>query len=101
PCRPLGVPQAQHRVPGRRAGHRGERKPHCDREPARHTPPAAARGDQPGTMKILLVDDSQRLLRSLSQVLRKFGYAVDLASDGQPGLDLPDAYAYHVIVLAP
>jgi DNA-binding response OmpR family regulator len=50
-------------------------------------------------MKILLVDDSQRLLRSLSQGLRKLGYAVDLASDGQQGLDLAEAYAYHVIVL--
>src|SRR5262245_14304940 len=50
-------------------------------------------------MKILLVDDSQRLLRSLSQGLRKLGYAVDLASDGQEGLDLAAAYAYHVIVL--
>ena len=50
-------------------------------------------------MKVLLVDDSQRLLRSLSQGLRKLGYAVDLASDGQQGLDLAEAYAYHVIVL--
>ena len=50
-------------------------------------------------MKILLVDDSPRLLRSLSQGLRKLGYAVDLASDGEQGLDLAETYAYHVIVL--
>ena len=50
-------------------------------------------------MKILLVDDSPRLLRSLSQGLKKLGYAVDLASDGEQGLDLAETYAYHVIVL--
>jgi two-component system, OmpR family, response regulator len=50
-------------------------------------------------VKILLVDDSPRLLRSLSQGLKKLGYAVDLASDGDQGLDLAETYAYHVIVL--
>ena len=50
-------------------------------------------------MKILLVDDSPRLLRSLSQGLKKLGYAVDLASDGEQGLDLAETYAYHVVVL--
>jgi len=50
-------------------------------------------------VKILLVDDSQRLLRSLSQGLKKLGYAVDLASDGEHGLDLAGTYEYHVIVL--
>ncbi len=50
-------------------------------------------------MKILLVDDSQRLLRSLSQGLKKLGYAVDLASDGENGLALAETYDYDVIVL--
>ena len=50
-------------------------------------------------MKILLIDDSPRLLRSLSQGLKKLGYAVDLASDGEQGLGLAETYAYHVIVL--
>ncbi|MGH3040743.1 MAG: response regulator transcription factor [Gaiellaceae bacterium] len=50
-------------------------------------------------MKILLVDDSQRLLRSLGQGLKKLGYAVDLASDGEQGLALAETYDYHVIVL--
>ena len=50
-------------------------------------------------MKVLLVDDSQRLLRSLGQGLRKLGYAVDLASDGEQGLALAETYDYHVIVL--
>jgi DNA-binding response OmpR family regulator len=50
-------------------------------------------------VKILLVDDSQRLLRSLSQGLKKLGYAVDLAGDGENGLALAETYDYHVIVL--
>lgn len=50
-------------------------------------------------MKILLVDDSQRLLRSLSQGLQKLGYAVDLAGDGETGLALAETYGYQVIVL--
>ena len=50
-------------------------------------------------MKILLVDDSQRLLRSLGQGLKKLGYAVDLAGDGENGLALAETYDYHVIVL--
>jgi two-component system copper resistance phosphate regulon response regulator CusR len=50
-------------------------------------------------VKILLVDDSPRLLRSLSQGLKKIGYAVDLAGDGEQGLDYAETYAYHVIVL--
>ena len=50
-------------------------------------------------VKILLVDDSQRLLRSLGQGLKKLGYAVDLAADGEQGLALAETYDYHVIVL--
>jgi len=50
-------------------------------------------------VKILLVDDSQRLLRSLSQGLKKLGYAVDLAGDGENGLAFAETYDYQVIVL--
>jgi DNA-binding response OmpR family regulator len=50
-------------------------------------------------VKILLVDDSKRLLRSLGQGLRKLGYAVDLAADGEEGLALAETYDYNVIVL--
>lgn len=50
-------------------------------------------------MKVLLVEDSQRLLRSLGQGLRRLGYAVDLASDGNEGLTFAETYDYHVIVL--
>jgi DNA-binding response OmpR family regulator len=50
-------------------------------------------------VKILLVEDSQRLLRSLQQGLRKLGYAVDAAADGEQGLAFAETYDYHVIVL--
>jgi DNA-binding response OmpR family regulator len=50
-------------------------------------------------VKILLVDDSQRLLRSLDQGLAKLGYAVDLAEDGENALAFAETYEYHVIVL--
>jgi DNA-binding response OmpR family regulator len=50
-------------------------------------------------VKILLVDDSKRLVRSLGQGLRKLGYAVDLAADGEEGLALAETYDYNVFVL--
>jgi DNA-binding response OmpR family regulator len=50
-------------------------------------------------VKILLVDDSQRLLRSLGLGLKKLGYAVDVAADGENGLALAETYDYQVIVL--
>ena len=50
-------------------------------------------------MKILIVEDSQRLLRSLGQGLSKLGYAVDLAGDGDDGLAFAETYDYDVIVL--
>jgi DNA-binding response OmpR family regulator len=50
-------------------------------------------------VKVLLVEDSQRLLRSLGQGLKKLGYAVDLAGDGEDGLALAETYDYAVIVL--
>ncbi len=50
-------------------------------------------------MKILVVEDSQRLLRSLGQGLSKLGYAVDLVGDGENGLAFAETYDYDVIVL--
>ncbi|MDB6114581.1 MAG: DNA-binding response regulator [Lacunisphaera sp.] len=50
-------------------------------------------------MRILLVEDSARLQRSLSGALRKTGYAVDVASDGEEGLWLAGSHDYDVIVL--
>ena len=50
-------------------------------------------------MKVLVVEDSERLLRSLGQGLRQLGYAVDLAGDGEDGLAFAETYDYDVIVL--
>lgn len=50
-------------------------------------------------MKLLVIEDSQRLLRSLGRGLKKMGYAVDLVADGQDGLDYARFNEYDVIVL--
>ena len=50
-------------------------------------------------MKLLIIEDSQRLLRSLGIGLRKMGYAVDLVADGAEGLDFARLNDYDVIVL--
>ena len=50
-------------------------------------------------MKLLIIEDSQRLLRSLGAGLRKMGYAVDLVADGAEGLDYARLNDYDVIVL--
>lgn len=50
-------------------------------------------------MKILLVEDSTRLQRSLSAGLRKFDYAVDQAFDGKEALAFVSRSKYDVIIL--
>jgi DNA-binding response OmpR family regulator len=50
-------------------------------------------------MRLLLVEDSQRLQRSLGQGLRRAGYALDVASDGDRGLELAESNGYDVIIL--
>ncbi len=50
-------------------------------------------------MRVLLVEDSSRLRRTLAAALRRSGYAVDLAADGGAGLELAEAGEYDVIVL--
>jgi DNA-binding response OmpR family regulator len=50
-------------------------------------------------MKVLLVEDSERLSRSLGRGLGKLGYTVDLATDGETGLGFAETYDYDVIVL--
>jgi DNA-binding response OmpR family regulator len=50
-------------------------------------------------MKILLVEDSERLCRAVGTGLRKAGFAVDIASDGEEGLHLAQCGDYDVIVL--
>jgi DNA-binding response OmpR family regulator len=50
-------------------------------------------------MRVLVVEDSPRLQRSLGTALRKSGYAVDLAGDGEEGLWLANENPYDVVVL--
>jgi len=50
-------------------------------------------------VRVLLVEDSQRLQRSLAAGLKKEGYAVDVASDGSNGLWYALNHAYDVIIL--
>jgi DNA-binding response OmpR family regulator len=50
-------------------------------------------------MRLLLVEDSVRLQRTLATALRKTGYAVDVAGDGEEGLWLAVTHPYAAIVL--
>ena len=50
-------------------------------------------------MKILLVEDSTRLQRSLAMALKKSGYAVDVAGDGKEGFWLAESGSYDVLIL--
>ncbi|MDE3084476.1 MAG: response regulator transcription factor [Verrucomicrobiota bacterium] len=50
-------------------------------------------------MRVLIVEDSSRLQRTLSTALRKSGYAVDVAPDGEEGLWLAESHDYDAIVL--
>lgn len=50
-------------------------------------------------MKILVVEDSERLRKSLKTGLRKLGYAVDFAVDGEQGVQFALHGEYDVIVL--
>lgn len=47
----------------------------------------------------MLVEDSERLQRSISTALKKSGYAVDTAADGEEGLWLAESNDYDAIVL--
>ena len=50
-------------------------------------------------MKLLIIEDSERLRRSLSEGLRRDGYVVDVAGDGREGLGFARVNDYDVIVL--
>jgi DNA-binding response OmpR family regulator len=50
-------------------------------------------------VRILLVEDSGRLRRSIETALVRSGYAVDAIGDGREGLSLAETYAYDAIVL--
>lgn len=50
-------------------------------------------------MKVLLIEDSARLRRSLGEGLKHAGFVVDLADDGHVGLEFLATYNYDVVVL--
>ncbi len=50
-------------------------------------------------MRVLVVEDEQRLLRSLAKALREEGYAVDTADAGDEGLYKAETCDYDAIVL--
>jgi len=50
-------------------------------------------------MRVLIVEDSVRLRRSIETALAKSGYAVDATGDGREGLALAESTSYDAIVL--
>lgn len=50
-------------------------------------------------MKLLVIEDSSRLRRSLEQGFKKAGFSVRLTGDGKDGLAMLDADEYDVVVL--
>jgi len=50
-------------------------------------------------MKLLLVEDETKLVDSLSHLLRKNGFVVDTALDGQTGLEMACTGIYDILVL--
>ena len=50
-------------------------------------------------MRVLLVEDTERLSQALVEILRKAGYEVDVAHDGVAGADMAAAGIYDVVLL--
>jgi two-component system copper resistance phosphate regulon response regulator CusR len=50
-------------------------------------------------MRVLVVDDSERLRKALKEGLTRSGFTVDLAGDGAEGLNYLKTNAYDVVVL--
>lgn len=50
-------------------------------------------------MKLLIIEDSQRLRTTLAKALTRMGHAVDEAADGEEGEGLAKMSAYDVIIL--
>ncbi len=50
-------------------------------------------------MRVLLVEDEKKLAEALAYQLRKHGYAVDTAADGEAALALAQAQVYELFVL--
>jgi DNA-binding response OmpR family regulator len=50
-------------------------------------------------MRLLLIEDEQSLADALSKGLKHQGYVVDIAMDGEEGLDLADVHEYDLLIL--
>ena len=50
-------------------------------------------------MRVLVVEDEERLARTIARGLRRYGMAVDVALDGEDGLEKASVNDYDVIVL--
>lgn len=50
-------------------------------------------------MRILLIEDSKRLQRSISMGLKKAGFKVDVTGDGNEGLWFAESFDFDVIIL--
>jgi DNA-binding response OmpR family regulator len=50
-------------------------------------------------LRLLLIDDEQKLLRALQQLLIEQQYAVDIATDGESGLEMALTGLYEVLVI--
>ena len=52
----------------------------------------------PGNTHILIIDDEQSISLILARILRRQGYSVDIAHDGQMGLAYMSEKSYHLIL---
>lgn len=50
-------------------------------------------------MRVLYVEDEKYMARAVAQVLKKNNYSVDLAHDGEHGLDLATSGVYDIVIL--
>ena len=74
------------------------------REPTHRDTKRASTTESPDTkrvrtMRLLLVEDSRRLRESLAAGLRRMGFALDTAADGEEGLRLARRHDYDVVML--
>lgn len=50
-------------------------------------------------MRLLVIEDEKRLLDALSHLLKKNGYIVDIATDGETGIEMAATGVYDIIIL--
>lgn len=50
-------------------------------------------------MKLLLVEDERKLVEALAYLLKKNGYAVDTAADGETGIEMAATGTYDLLIL--